>query len=426
MPPCSDRDPTSPPNVAGADEADHAPGATGVSDGDADRADAGGCVVRPGRDIPRELLEYHPPSRPPDPAALLPYPYGPTPWVVGSVETAAGRVPRVGTALTSADRLGGWRVRWNIGRSRYRVAPGLYAVGTPDSGSPVLATANYKLTFDALRRELTGLDAWILVVETYGVNVWCAAGKGTFSTAELARRVRAVRLADVVNHGRLIVPQLGASGVAGHELRRACGFSATFGPVRARDVPAFLAAGMRATPEMRRVLFPFRDRAVLIPVELSLAWRWQVLAGTAVIATLLGIGGRPFSLAAYGLRLALVYGSLLVSLLAGAVVVPLALPWLPGRAFAAKGALVGGLLAAASVVALRTTLPPLALAALFLAVSAGSSYVAMNFTGSTPFTSPSGVGKEMRRWLPWQIGGAGLAVLLLLAEGVLKLLKVDL
>ena len=384
--------------------------------------DAGGCGVRPGRDIPRELLEYRAPVGPPDRAAFRPYQYGSAPWVVGRVETAAGPVPLACTALTAADRLGAWRVRWNIRRSHYRVAPGLYAVGAPDAASPVLATANYKLTFDALRRELTGLDAWILVLDTYGVNVWCAAGKGTFCTAELARRALAVRLADVVSHRRIIVPQLGAPGVAGHQLRRACGFSVTFGPVRAKDLPVFLAAGS-ATPEMRRVLFPLHDRAVLIPVELSLAWRWKLLVGVAVAAFLLGIGGgHPFSPAAYGLRVAMVYGAVVVSLLGGAVVLPLALPWLPWRAFAAKGALVGGVLAAAGVAAFRTTLPSLVLAALFLAVTAGTSHVAMNFTGSTTFTSPSGVEKEMRAWLPWQIGGAGLAVVLLLVQGVLRIM----
>ena len=290
----------------------------------------------------------------------------------------------------------------------------------------MLVTANYKLTFDALRRELPGLDAWVLVLETCGVNVWCAASKGTFSTAELARRVVSVRLAAVVSHRRLVVPQLGAPGVAGHQVRRACGFSVTFGPVRAADIPAFLAAGMEATPEMRRVCFPLRDRAVLIPVELSAAWRWKLLAAVVVLAFLLGMGGdRLFSPAAYGLRLAMVYGSVLASLLGGAVVVPLALPWLPGRAFAAKGALVGGVVATAGLAAFWTTLPPLVLAALLLAVTAATSYVAMNFTGSTTFTSLSGVEKEMRAWLPLQVGAAGLAAALLVVQGVLRIVGVE-
>src|SRR3972149_4169926 len=73
---------------------------------------------------------------------------------------------------------------WGIGRDRCRVAPGLYALGAPGGDSPVLVTANYKLTFDVLRRDAAGLDAWILVLDTRGINVWCAAGEGTFGTEE--------------------------------------------------------------------------------------------------------------------------------------------------------------------------------------------------------------------------------------------------
>src|SRR3972149_4985176 len=84
----------------------------------------------------------------------------------------AADVPSVTTQLTMGERLGAWKVRWGIGRDRYRIDPGLYKVGSPDENSPVLVTANYKLTFDMVRKELTGLDAWILVLVTKGINVW--------------------------------------------------------------------------------------------------------------------------------------------------------------------------------------------------------------------------------------------------------------
>ncbi len=91
-------------------------------------------------------------------------------------------IPSVDSRLTPIDRLGRWRVRWSIGRGGYRVEPGLYRIGRPEHSSPVLVTANYKLTFDALRSELDGVDAWILVLETQGVNVWCAAVNGSLVT----------------------------------------------------------------------------------------------------------------------------------------------------------------------------------------------------------------------------------------------------
>jgi hypothetical protein len=130
-----------------------------------------------------------------------------------------------------------------------------------------LVTANYKLAVDLVRSHLTGLNVWLLVLDTKGVNVWCA-GKGTFGTEELVRRIASVNLADVVKHRNVIVPQLGATGVAAHEVKRATGFSVRYGPVRASDIPAYLAAGTRATPAMRRVRFGWKYRLVLAPVEL--------------------------------------------------------------------------------------------------------------------------------------------------------------
>ncbi len=146
--------------------------------------------------------------------------------------------------------------------------PGLYALGEPDENSPVIVTANYKLTFDIVRSKLVGFNLYILVLDTKGVNVWCAAGKGTFGTDELITRLKATHLSEVVAHRTLILPQLGAVGVAAHEIKKQTGFKVVFGPVRAEDLSTFLINEMNATPEMRQVRFPLRDRFVLIPVEL--------------------------------------------------------------------------------------------------------------------------------------------------------------
>ena len=128
------------------------------------------------------------------------------PWVIGNVETDVGAVCKVDTTLKWADRLGSWKVRWGINRTRYRVKPRLYATGTPSSESPVFVTANYKLSFDRLRSALHGIDSWILVLDTKGVNVWCAAGKGTFGTDEIVRQVGQAKLKDIVSHN-LMVPE---------------------------------------------------------------------------------------------------------------------------------------------------------------------------------------------------------------------------
>ena len=91
-----------------------------------------------------------------------------------------------------------------------------------------------------MRRALNGMDAWLLVLDTKGINVWCAAGKGTFSTKELIRQINLVGLEKIVNHHKVIVPQLGAVGVSAHEVKKSTGFSVIYGPVRAEDIHDFI------------------------------------------------------------------------------------------------------------------------------------------------------------------------------------------
>lgn len=332
------------------------------------------------------------------------------PFVESFIDTPAGPVPVVKTRLEPRDRLGNAAVRLNIGRNDYKVAPGLYAVGSPDPAAPVLVTANYKLSFDALRRHLAATSAWIMVLDTRGINVWCAAGKKTFSTAEVIRRVGLTGLDKVVTHRRLILPQLGAVGVSAHQVKKACGFEVIWGPVRAADIEAFIAAGHKATAAMRAVTFTMAERLVLIPVELSflpkpLAW------AMAAAFLLSGIGPGIFSLGAAIDRGVVMALACLAGIAAGAAAVPALLPWLPGRSFSLKGVITGAGAATLMVTCLPAAEQWPGVLGLTLVILATSSYLAMNFTGSTPFTSPSGVEKEMRRAIPLQAGAVVVAVL---------------
>ena len=331
--------------------------------------------------------------------------------MAGFVETPVGPVPRVAPALSRRDWLGTLRARVGIARSGYKVNPGLYCVGTAGPASPVLVTANYKLSFDALRRELTGLDAWILVADTRGINVWCAAGKGTFCADEIGLQVLRARLDQIVSHRELILPQLGATGVAVRELKKKCGFSGIFGPLRAADLRRFLANNRQADEVMRAVTFSLAERLVLVPVEISLAWKLFALA-TVAIFLLSGIGPEIFSPQAAWQRGLTATGATVLAILAGAVATPLLLPWLPGRQFWLKGVQMGGVFGLAYVLTLHETLWSLPGAGLCLWTVAVASYLAMNYTGSTPFTSLSGVEKEMRLGLPIQAGAAVAALAL--------------
>ena len=309
------------------------------------------------------------------------------------------------------DRLGTAGARLGVIRRRYRVAPGLYAVGSPGPDSPVLVTANYKLSFDSLRFSVSGIDAWLLVADTRGINVWCAAGKGTFSAGEVSDLVRRSRLAEVVSHRRLVLPQLAAPGVTAREVTRDCGFSVRFGPVRATDLPAWLERDGQGDEAMREVTFTLAERAVLIPVELYLLAR--PLLGLVVLALCLsGLGPGVFSPAAAVQRGVLLLGATGLGILAGAVLVPLLLPRLPARQFWLKGVYTGLAVAALARPLVATGVSGVEQAALTLWAVAVSSYLGMNFTGSTPFTSLSGVEREMRRGLPVQLLAVGAAAVL--------------
>ena len=325
------------------------------------------------------------------------------------VQTPAGPVPRVKTSLQWPDYAGTIRARLGINRNQYKIAPGLYCVGAPDSQAPVLVTANYKLTFDHLRKELASINAWILVLDTRGINVWCAAGKNFFSTEEVVRRVKISQVKNVVTHNRLILPQLAATGVAAHDVKKQSGFKVIYGPVRSKDIPKFLTSGFKSELSMRRVTFKTIDRIILAPVELAHLPKpslWVLLAAFLIS----GIGTHVFSFSAAWLRGIMLTVAYAAGILAGAVATPTLLPWIPGRSFALKGAIIGVLSAAGVVALFHRNLQLLGALALILWTTAVSSYLAMNFTGSTPFTSPSGVEKEMRKAIPLQAAALLLAM----------------
>jgi hypothetical protein len=317
--------------------------------------------------------------------------------------------PTTGT-LTLANRLDHVLARVGWRRSSHRVEPGLYAVGRPTSDSPVFVTANYTLSFDALRSALRGTDGFILVLNTKGINVWCAAGKGTFGTDELVRRIEATQLRDVVGHRVLILPQLGAPGVAAHLVKKRSTFKIEYGPVLASDLPEYLRT-RKATPEMRRVRFPLKDRAVLVPVELTslLVVFWLVVfALRLVTADTPAVGSAAF----------------LAAILAGVVLFPLLLPWIPTRDFSSKGFVLGGMVVlpfvlwnvieGADLTWWRQVGGALSLLLIGPSITA---FLALNFTGATTFTSRSGVRREIFTYIPIMagLGGVGIVSSLVLA-----------
>jgi len=316
--------------------------------------------------------------------------------------------------LSAQDILGTWKARWGINRMNYKVEPGLYRIGEPDRNSPVLVSANYKMSFDMLRKELTGINAWILVLDTKGINVWCAAGKGTFGTRELSDRISIVQLEKVVSHRTVICPQLAAPGVSAHEVLKQSGFKVLYGPVKAKDLKTFIDAGMKATSEMRTVRFSTYDRLVLTPVDLVDTFKLSLMIfGILFLLNLVGIG--PFGFVDF-----YAYSG---AILMGCVLTPVLLPWIPGRAFAGKGWVVGFIWAILVNVLngwnAWTAVPDYSLLralGYLLILPSVAAYFAMNFTGSSTFTSFSGVLKEMRIAVPAMAISIVLGILLILVN----------
>jgi hypothetical protein len=296
---------------------------------------------------------------------------------------------------------------------RYRVDPGLYSLGSPTAEAKVFITANYKLSFDHLRKGLTGLDAWILVLDTKGINVWCAAGKGTFGTDELVRRIGSEKLTEKVSHKNLIVPQLGAPGIAAHEVKKKTGFKIIYGPIRSKDIQAFIVNNNVVTPAMRSVTFTLSERTVLAPLEV-VAIVNKALVPLLVVALVMGLQKQGIMFHQMETLTMPILIALAAAIITGCVLHPLLLPFLLVRSFALQG-LVLGLFISASLhfLGMFSNVPLFGQAAAYILITALSSYCAFNFTGSTPIANKSGVKKELKIAVPLYIGAA-VAVLLLL------------
>jgi NAD-dependent dihydropyrimidine dehydrogenase PreA subunit len=170
---------------------------------------------------------------------------------------------------------------------------GLREVGSPGPVAPVFVTCNFDLTVRRVLGALQGLDCYLLVAPSQGINVWCAAGGGKLNADSVTSVVKTSRIADRVTHRTLILPQLSAPGIDVTKVERETGWHCVFGPVYAVDIPEYVASNLQKTGDMRRVGFPLGDRLemaamwagmltaiVLIPVVIV---NWRLLPGVLAL-----------------------------------------------------------------------------------------------------------------------------------------------
>ena len=248
----------------------------------------------------------------------------------------------------------------------YPTRPRLIRMGNPGRKSPVLVTTNYDLTVRRVCRALKGIDCFLLVAPAGGIDVWCAAGGGRFTIDSIISIIKTSKIAQLVDHHRLILPQLCANGMNLFDIRRRTGWSAVFGPVEASDVPEFLKT-RRRTDKMMRVSFTVKER-----LEMAVAmWGSLSLRYTIFPLLLFGLGA--------GLWFVLIVAILSILISLGCFTIP-------GKTFVQKAAVIflpaSLLIVVADVfVTGRLTLPSLQW---ILLLFAGSYLVGTSYPSYTP------------------------------------------
>jgi len=252
----------------------------------------------------------------------------------------------------------------------HATTPGLRRIGNPGPDDPVLVTGNFTLTVRRMERELQGYDVWLLVANSRGINVWCAAGGGHFTHHDVIAAVRASRLAERVSHRRLVLPQLAATGVEPRLIQDATGFEGHWGPARLEDLHEFLDRGCKVTKKQRLMRFPAWERA-----EMATMWAVPVAAIAALVLTF-AAGGRVAAAAAAVVALE-VYGIFLV--LPGVPIVG----WRKLITFAAAVLLSSG--AAVGALALTGGVGAGAIVILSLTAAVTVAVLSIDLAGSTPW-----------------------------------------
>jgi hypothetical protein len=279
-------------------------------------------------------------------------------------------IQQTSSQLSLANRWDHFLKRLGINRSRNRVKPGLYTLGNPNPKSQIFVSANYTLSF------------------------------------------KLSRLADVTERKTIILPQLGAPGVAAHKVKKLSGFNVEYGPVRANDLPVYLKTH-KATPEMRRVNFNLGDRLILVPTETV-----QALILIVILAAPLYFIGGPLPAIA-----------VTAAFLGGVVLFPILLKWIPTPHFSTKGFILGVLIALPFVLIEYFGNPGTVLwqragraLAYILILAPVTAFLSLNFTGATTFTSKSGVKREIFAYIPKMAWVAGTGIVLSLAFVIINLL----
>jgi len=183
----------------------------------------------------------------------------------------------------------------------HRAPTGLMRIGDPGRDSPVLVTGNYTLTVRRITAALGGEDAWLLVANSNGINVWCAAGGGHLTHHDVISVIRTSGIEEFVDHRKLVLPQLGAAGIERRKVMEATGWTATWGPARLEDLRRYLRRRGGVRKVERKMRFPLWER-----LEMAAVWAFPMTLIGAPIGGL--FGGWPTALATLTVVPLMVFG----------------------------------------------------------------------------------------------------------------------
>ncbi len=269
----------------------------------------------------------------------------------------------------------------------YVLEPGLYYTGEAhDKTTPILVTANYRLTLFTILRKLKGMNVRILVIDTDGINVWCASGKQKFNTAEIMKQVNRYEKETLTDDKRpaLILPKLSLSGVDIKALRQA-GVKPIIGPVYAKQLPEYLTHPPLKDQKNDIIQFGFLSRLFTwLPGFVQFCWYFLLVV---IIAKTLMIELQTWWILGLVGVIVTVY--------------PLLFPRIPGKQFAVKGIWLALVMTAGIGASfLLGLISAFHLSTLTIFTFATSLFFGLSYTGNSAVSNYTMVRKETARYLP--------------------------
>jgi hypothetical protein len=278
-------------------------------------------------------------------------------------------------------------------KQTYAIEPGLYYTGKHyDREAPMLVTSNYFLTVFLVVRRIRTFNTRLLVIDTDGINVWCSAGEGKFSNAEILKQLDRYER-NLLSDGQwltLILPKLSFAGVNLRYLREA-NIRPIIGPIYAKDLPAYLSQPPFENRNEDRIMFGLQSRLFTWLPGLVQYLSYS-FAAVIVLWGMEQIWNLP-----------LPTGLILVTALL-ATAYPILFPWIPGVRFAVKGLWLAAFASIGlSALTVFGVIPLADLIMAILFIFATAVFVGLSYTGNSAVSNYSRVRKETARFLPLNV-----------------------